>query len=92
MFRIQLLIGWGQFLGTLSFAKFLSDKIHKLHTSLISRHCCISPHHPPPFTHPTFSSFSSVTAVEVYKLFSQCPDTYNCDFNPIPFSLPSVMS
>ena len=27
-----------------SFATFLSDKIHKLHTSLLSHHSCTSPH------------------------------------------------
>jgi len=30
-----------------SFAKFFSDKIHKLHTSLLSNHTSTSPHIPP---------------------------------------------
>ena len=69
-----------------SFATFFSDKIHKLHTSLLSHHSCTSPHHPPPFTPPSFSSFKTVTADEVSKLLSQSPDT-NCDLDPIPTSL-----
>ena len=69
-----------------SFATFFSDKIHKLHTSLLSHHSCTSPHHPPPFTPLYFSSFISVTADEVSKLLSQSPDT-NCDLDPIPTSL-----
>ena len=69
-----------------SFATFFSDKIHKLHTSLLSHHSCTSPHHPPPFTPPSFSSFKTVTADEVSKLLSQSPDT-NCDLDYIPTSL-----
>ena len=69
-----------------SFATFFSDKIHKLHTDLLSNHSHTSPHIPPPFTPPNFSSFTAVTIDEVSKLFSQSPDT-NCDFDPIPISL-----
>ena len=40
-----------------SFATFFSDKIHKLHTTLLSNHTRVSPHVPPPFTPPNFSCF-----------------------------------
>ena len=69
-----------------SFATFFSGKIHKLHTGLLSNRSHTSPHIPPPFTPPNFSSFTSVTIDEVSKLFSQSPDT-NCDLDPIPISL-----
>jgi exonuclease III len=69
-----------------SFATFFSDKIHKLHTTLLSNHTRVSPHVPPPFTPPNFSSFTCVTTDEVSKLLSQSPDTY-CDLDPIPTSL-----
>ena len=69
-----------------SFATFFSDKIHKLHTTLLSNHSRVSPHVPPPFTPPKFTSFTCVTADEVSKLLSQSPDTY-CDLDPIPTSL-----
>jgi len=60
--------------------------IHKLHTSLLINRISISPHFPPPFTPPNFSSFTCVTTNEVSKLFSQSPDT-NCDLDHIPASL-----
>ena len=69
-----------------SFAKFFSDKIHKLHTTLLSSHVQVSPHFPPPVTPPTLSSFTPLTVDEVSKLLSQSPDT-NCDLDPIPTSL-----
>jgi HEPN domain-containing protein len=69
-----------------SFAKFFSDKIHNLHTALLSNHSTTSPHLLPPYTPPNFSSFTSVTADEVSKLLSQSPDT-NSDLDPIPTSL-----
>ena len=69
-----------------SFAQFFSDKIHKLHTSLLSNHTSTSPHIPPPFTPPSFSSFTSVNSEEVFNLLSHSPDT-NCDLDPIPTSL-----
>jgi exonuclease III len=69
-----------------SFATFFSDKIHKLHTSLLLNHACSSPHIPPPVTPPHFSSFSSVTMDEISKLLSDSPET-NCDLDPIPTSL-----
>ena len=69
-----------------SFAKFFSDKIHKLHTSLLINRTSTSPHFPPPYTPPNFSSFTCVTTDEVSKLLSQSPDTY-CDLDPIPTSL-----
>jgi len=65
-----------------SFANLLSDKIHKLHTSLLVNRISTSPHFPPP----NFSSFICVTTDEVSKLLSQSPDT-NCDLDPIPKSL-----
>ena len=76
------------YVGSLSqsFATFFSDKIHKLHTGLLSNHARTSPHIPPPFTPPNFSSFTAVTIDEVSKLFSQSPDT-NCDLDSIPISL-----
>jgi hypothetical protein len=69
-----------------SFATFFSDKIHKLHSGLLSNHVRTSPHIPPPFTPPNFSSFTVVTIDEVSKLLSQSPDT-NCELDPIPTSL-----
>jgi len=68
------------------FANFLSDKIHKLHTSLLINRISTSPHFPPPVTPPNFSSFTCVTTDEVSKLLSQSPDT-NCDLDPILTSL-----
>ena len=69
-----------------SFAKFFSDKIHKLHTGLLFNHTSTSPHVPPPFTPPCFSSFIPVTIDDVSNLLSQSPNT-NCDLDPIPTSL-----
>jgi len=69
-----------------SFAQFFSDKIHKLHTSLLSNHRSTSPHIPAPFTPPNFSCFTPVNCEEVLKLLSHSPDT-NCDLDPIPTSL-----
>jgi len=66
-----------------SFAKFFSDKIHKLHTSLLINCISVSPHFPPPFAPRNFSSFTCVTTDEVSKHLSQSPDT-NCDLDPIP--------
>jgi len=65
-----------------SFAKFFSDKIHKLHTSLLINCIYASPHSPHPITPPNFSSFTCVITDEVSKLLSQSPDT-NCDLDPI---------
>ena len=52
----------------------------------------MSPHSPTPayYTPPIFSSFTSVTVDEVSKLLSQSPDT-NCDLDPIPPSLESLL-
>ena len=69
-----------------SFATFFSDKIHKLHTTLLCDCTRSSPHFPPPVTPSKCSSFSPVTIEEVSKLLSQSPDT-NCDLDPIPTSL-----
>ena len=69
-----------------SFAKFFSDKIHKLHTSLLFNHTTTSPHISPSSTPPGFSSFAPVTIEDVSNLLSQSPDT-NCDLDPIPTSL-----
>ena len=69
-----------------SFATFFSDKIHKLHTALLSNRACVSPHLPPPVTPPNFSSLNPINVDEVSKLLSQSPDT-NCDLDPIPTSL-----
>jgi len=69
-----------------SFAKFFSDKIHKLHTSLLNNRISTSPNFLPPFTPPNLLSFSCVTTDGVSKLLSQSPDT-NCDLDPIPTSL-----
>jgi len=69
-----------------SFASFFSDKIHKLHTSLLINRISTSPQFPPPFTPPNFSSFTFVTTDKVSKLLSQSPDT-NCDLDPILTSL-----
>jgi len=69
-----------------SFATFFSNKINKLHTTLLSNRTCVSPHLPPPVTPPNFSSLAPITVDEVSKLLSQSPDT-NCDLDPIPTSL-----
>jgi len=72
------------------FAKFFSDKIHKLHTSLLINRISAYPHFPPPFTPSNFSTFTcvttDVTCVTKSKLISPSPDT-NCDLDPIPTSL-----
>jgi Reverse transcriptase (RNA-dependent DNA polymerase) len=69
-----------------SFATFFSDKIHKVHTSLLRNHAHSSHHIPSPVTPPNFSSFTPVTMDEISKLVSDSPET-NCDLNPIPTSL-----
>jgi len=69
-----------------SLANIFSDKIHKLHTSLLINRISTSSHFPPPFTPPNFSSFTCVTTGEVSKLLSQSSDI-NCDLDPIPTSL-----
>jgi len=78
------------FYDSLSFlsalAKFFFAKIHKLHTSLLINRISASPHFPPPFTPPNFSSFTCVTTDEVSKHLSQSPDI-NCDLDPIPTTL-----
>ena len=68
-----------------SFATFFSDKIHKLHTSLLLNHACSS-HISPPVTPPHFSSFAPVTMDEISQLLSDSPET-NCDLETIPTSL-----
>jgi len=65
-------------------AIFFSDKIHKLHNSLLINRISASPHFP--FTPPNCSSISCVTTDEVSELSSQSADT-NCDLDPIPTSL-----
>jgi hypothetical protein len=69
-----------------SFATFFSDKIHKLHTTLLFNLDRVSPHLPPPVAPSKYSSFTPVTIDEVSNLLSQSPDT-NCDSDPIPTSL-----
>jgi len=69
-----------------SFANFFSDKIHKLHTSLLINRISTSPHFPSPFTSSNFSSLTCATTDEVSKLLSQSPDT-NCDLDSIRTSL-----
>ena len=64
-----------------------SDKIHKLHTSLLLNHACSFPHIPPPVTPPHFSSFAPVTMDEIFKLPSDSPE-FNYDLDPIPTPLP----
>jgi len=66
------------------FAKFFSDKIHKLHISLLITRISASPH-VPPFTPTNLSSFTYVSTNEVTRLSSQSPDT-NCDLDTIPTS------
>jgi len=69
-----------------SFANFFSDKIHRLHTSLLFNRIFTTSHVPPPFTPLNFSSFTCVITDEVSKLLSQSPDI-NCDLDPSPTSL-----
>jgi len=68
------------------FANFFADKIHKLHTSLLINRMSTSPHFPPRFNPPNFSSFTCNTTDEVSKLLSQSFDT-NSDLDHIPTSL-----
>jgi hypothetical protein len=65
---------------------FLSDKIHKLQTGVLSNHVRNSPLIPLPSTPPNFSSFTTVIINEISKLFSQSPNS-NCDLDPIPTCL-----
>jgi len=65
------------------FRLFFSNKIHKLHTSLLINRISASTL---PFTPLNFSPFTCVTTDEVYKLHSQSPDTA-CDVDPVPTSL-----
>jgi len=64
------------------FAYFFTDKIHKLHTSLLINRISTSPHFPPPFTSPNFhpslvlllmrllnSSHSLLTLIVIWILF-----------------------
>jgi hypothetical protein len=69
-----------------SFATFFSDKIHKLHTSILSQGNHSSPHVNPPSKPNDFSFFYSATVEEVSKLLDQSPVT-SCDLDPIPVSL-----
>ena len=59
-----------------SIATFLSDEIHKLHTSFHLNHACASSHIPPPVTPPHFFSFAPVTMDEIFKLLSDSPEAY----------------
>jgi len=69
-----------------SFAKFFSDKMHKLYMSLLINHTSAYPHFTPPFTPPYFISFkfTCATTDEYSKILSQSPDT-NCDLEPNQF-------
>ena len=69
-----------------SFATFFSDKIHKLHSSLLLNHARSSPLIPQPVTPPHFSSIAPVTMDTISKLLSDSSETY-CDLDPIPTSL-----
>ena len=69
-----------------SFATFFYDKIHKLHTSILTGSTTPSPHFPPPFKPPDLSFFQSATIDEVSDLLSHSPDT-SCDLDPIPTTL-----
>jgi hypothetical protein len=69
-----------------SFATFFSDKIHKLHTSILSQGNHSSPHVDPSSKPTDFSSFHPASVEEVSKLLSQSPVT-NCDLDHIPASL-----
>jgi hypothetical protein len=65
---------------------FFSDKIHKLHTSILLQGNHSSPHVDPPSQPADFSYFHPATVEEVSKLLSQSSVT-NCDLDPIPASL-----
>jgi hypothetical protein len=69
-----------------SFATFFSDKIHKLHTSILSQGNHSSPHVDPASKPSDFSFFHSATVEEVSKLLDLSPVT-SCDLDPIPASL-----
>jgi hypothetical protein len=68
-----------------SFATFFSDKIHKLHTSILSQGNHSSPHVDPTSKPSDFSFFHSAT-VEVSKLLDQSPVS-GCVLDPIPASV-----
>jgi hypothetical protein len=68
-----------------SFATFFSDKIHKLHTSILSQRNHGSPHVDPSSKPIDFSSIYFAT-VEVSKLLSLSPVTI-CDLDPTHASL-----
>jgi hypothetical protein len=69
-----------------SFATFFSDKIHKLHTSILSQGNHSSPYVDPASKPSDFSFFHSATVEEVSKLLDLSPVT-SCDLDPIPASL-----
>jgi hypothetical protein len=69
-----------------SYATFFSDKIHKLHTKLLSKVNHTSPHIDPPHHPSNLSYFHPVTIDEVSKLLSQSPAT-DCDLDPIQTTL-----
>jgi hypothetical protein len=68
------------------FCHLFSDKIYKLHTSILSQGNHSSPHLDPPSKPSEFSFFHSATVEEVSKLFGQSPVT-SCDLDAIPASL-----
>lgn len=70
----------------LSFAKFFSDKIHKLRAAISSHTINLSPHISPSFQPPNISCFHPATTDEVSDLLSHSPDT-SCDLDPIPTTL-----
>jgi hypothetical protein len=68
-----------------SSATFFSDKIHKLHTSILSQGSYCSPHVDPTSKPSDFSFFPSATEEEDSKLLDQSAVT-SCDLDPIPAS------
>jgi hypothetical protein len=68
------------------FASYFSDKIHKLHISLLTKPDRVSPHSQPTYSPKQLTTFEPVTCEEISKLISESSDTY-CELDPIPTSL-----
>jgi hypothetical protein len=69
-----------------SFATFFYEKIHNLHTNLLSKQSTASPHIDPPQLTTRLLHFHPATCEEISKLLSHCPLT-DCELDPIPASL-----
>jgi hypothetical protein len=70
-----------------TFSSFFTDKVSKLHSSLMANsNLCSSPHIDPPYHPSVLDSFCQVTEDEIVKFILKSPDK-QCDLDPIPTSL-----